>query len=102
MSVDRFLVHTSTVEPYLGAGGHGPQFGPVVTVACYVRDQIRLVRTSTGDEAVSRTTVYYPAGTVVPAGSRVVANGRESHVLTVSRHDSGGLTTLDHVEVALA
>lgn len=99
--IDRFLVHTSVVEPLVGADAHGDVFGLPVTLPCFVEDEIRVVRDEAGEQVVSRTTVTYEPGTVIPAGSRVTVNGRRSTALAVSRMDSGGLSNLDHLEVAL-
>lgn len=100
--IETMLVHTSTVEAHRGSSGLGELFDPPVVLPCFVEDEVRLVRTDTGAEVVSSTTVYYAAGADVPVGSRVTITGRPpSTVLTVGRRDSGGLSQLDHVEVAL-
>lgn len=98
----RWRTHTITVEPYLGSGAFGPEFGPPVEVACRVEDQVELVRSNTGEEVVSTSTVLCEADTVIPAGSRVTVNGRQTTVLNVSTHITGGLSGLDHIQAALA
>lgn len=93
------LVHTAVIEPYLGAGAHGDLFGPGVTVQCFADDKRRRVRSPSGDEVISSTTVYCLLATVAPTGSRVQVNGRTTFVIEALRRDGGGLPTPDHLEV---
>lgn len=97
----RWRTHTITVEPYLGSGAYGAAYGPPVDVACRVEEGVRLVRSASGDEAVSTATVYCDPDTVIPAESRVTVNGRVTTVLLVS-NPSTGRSRLDHLEVSLA
>jgi hypothetical protein len=95
------LRHTAEVTPYLGEGAYGPIYGEARTVPCFVDDRRRLVRSGSGDEAVSETTVYCRLDEDIPAESRVTVNGRDTTVISVSRMDGGGLPTPDHLELAL-
>jgi len=95
-------VHVASVEPYLGGGAHGPVFGAAVSLDCYVEDKRQLVRSDTGEEVVSNTTIHCPVDTTIPPGSRVTVFGRATTVLTVARFDTAGRSRLDHLEVALA
>ena len=95
------LRHEVTVEPYEGEGPFGAQYGPAATVACFVDDKRRLVRSPAGEEVVSESTFYAALDTVCPVDSRVTVNGRVTTVLVASRRDGGGLPTPDHLEVAL-
>lgn len=95
------LRHAATIEPYLGAGAHGPLYGPAVEVRCFADDKRRRVRAANGDEVISETTVYCLLGTNAPTGSRVTVNGRASIVINALRRDGGGLPTPDHLEVIL-
>lgn len=97
----RLRTHTISVEPYTGSGAYGSVYGPPVSVTCRVEDVVRLVRSSSGDEAVSSTTVYCDADVVIPAESRVTVNGRVTTVLSVANPSTGGRSALDHLEVAL-
>lgn len=100
--IELLLVHESTVERYRGTSGSGARFELPEKLACYAEDLTRLVRDQNGAEVVSSTRVFYGPGVDIPVGSKVTVLGRRSTVLTVARHDSGGLTELDHVEVHLA
>ena len=101
-SIPVFLLrHTATIEPYLGAGAHGPLYGPAVSVRCFADDKRRRVRNPSGDEVISETTLYCLLATSAPPGSRVTVNGRASTVINALRRDSGGLPTPDHLEVIL-
>lgn len=95
------LRHTAVIEPYEGTGPAGPVYGAAVTVSCFAEDRRRLVRSDTGTEVVSETTLYCPPGTVAPAESRVTVNGRQTSVIVTRNRDGGGLPTPDHVEVTL-
>ena len=99
---DHFKTHTITVEPYVGSGAYGSTYGPPVEVDCRVEDMVRLVRSSTGDEVTSSTTVVCDVDTVIPAESRVTVKGRVTTVLSVADPSTGGRSGLDHLEVALA
>lgn len=98
----RLRTHTITVEPYTGTGAHGPIFGTPVAVTCRVEEKVQLVRSNTGEEVVSSTTVFCDANTVIPTESRVTANGRITSVLAVSDPSTGGRSRLDHKQVFLA
>jgi hypothetical protein len=94
------LTHTMTVEPFLGASGHGPQYGPPVVVACFVEHTSRTVRGRDGRELVARTTVYAPHDTEIGPDARVTVDGQSVEVLAVTRHDGSGLPTPDHLEIS--
>lgn len=95
------LRHTVELEPHEGEGPFGPEYGPAVTVACFVDDRLQKILNNEGEEIVARTVVYMPLDTTCPPGSRVTVNGRQAQVLAALRRDGGGLPTPDHLEVAL-
>lgn len=97
-----FKRHTASVEPYLGAGTFGDEYGPAFSVLGYAEAERKLVRADTGEETVSEVTFWCDPGDDIPTGSRVTVLGRTSFVLTVSTFDTGGLLHVDHREVALA
>jgi hypothetical protein len=104
----QWWVHTTDVQRFTGAGPDGDTWDATDTaLPCFISDKRRLVRASTGEQVVSETTVLYPKSTPdIPIDSLVTLpalfGGRTSNVLSVSRHDGGGLPTPDHLEVALA
>ncbi|MGW4469669.1 hypothetical protein ACWENQ_08350 [Nonomuraea sp. NPDC004354] len=101
-SIPAYLLrHQVLVEPLIGEGPYGPQFGTATTERAFIDEKRRLVRDAQGAEVVSETTVYMRLDATCPAGSRVTVNGRTSYVITASRRDGGGLPTPDHLEVAL-
>ncbi|MEU1883428.1 hypothetical protein ABZ470_39495 [Streptosporangium sp. NPDC020072] len=99
MLPDWLLRHTAVIEPFVGEGAYGRVYGPAVTVRCLVDDERRMVRDEKGVEVVSDTTIFFPPGTVCPAGSKVMVTGRTTYVITSFGRDGGGLPTPDHVEV---
>ena len=104
MSIDLtdFWMHTVSVVTLTGSGGMGDAYAPSVDLACFIDDKRRLVRSASGAEVVSETTVYAPAGTVILEGSLVtLPSGRVATVLTVAMRDSGPLALPDHVEANL-
>lgn len=102
MIPDYLLVHTLQLEPYLGTGAYGDQYGAAVSVRCYYEGTRRMVRDGNGNEVVSEATAYVNPDVSIPDGSRVKIFGRDTHVITVGVLDDGGLTGLAHLEVALA
>lgn len=101
--LDLFYVHTATVKPWTGQSGHGPVYGPPVTMPCFIDDSLHLVRNAEGEEVVSSTVLYTDTAYAsdFPVNSEVTANGRVSHVITLNSHDSRTLGLPDHVEVHL-
>lgn len=106
--VTRFYVHTAIVEPYLGANGYGEDmFGAPVVLAppngCFVDDSRKLVRSTSGTQVVSESTLYtFPGNApLFPADARVTVNGNVSRVIKTNLNDSGGLGLPDHVAVSL-
>jgi hypothetical protein len=97
-----WLRHRVLVEPYLGTGPSGPQYGPAVTVRAFLEEKTRLVRSPQGDEVISSATFYARLDAVCPAKSRVtLPAGRRTAVIAALRRDGGGLPTPDHLEVQL-
>lgn len=101
MIPSQLLVHTATIEPYLGSGAYGDTYGAAFDLSCYFEGKRQLVRAADGAEVVSEGVLYANPGDV-PAGSKVTILGRETWAITVSVFDDGGLTGLSHIEVALA
>ncbi|MEU5847440.1 hypothetical protein [Saccharopolyspora shandongensis] len=98
------LPHTITVQPYLGTGAYGEQLGDPDTVRAQVEDSRRLVRSTTGEELVSSTTVRTRLDVHVPPGSLVTVwpgapHARTARVITVDRFEHPG--TPGHLELAL-
>lgn len=98
----RLRTHTITVEAYAGTGAYGPTFDAAVAVTCRLEEKVQLVRSNTGEEVVSSSTVFCDSDTVIPAESRVTANGRITSVLAVVDPSTGGRSRLDHKQVFLA
>lgn len=103
------LIHSISVEPYLGQAGDGSElFGPAAAVPCFVDEKVRRVRTpntstSTGDEVLSEATAYAALATDAPPGSRVqLPTGRTTYVLQALRRDGGSLPVPSHLEIVLA
>lgn len=100
------LPHTITVRPYLGTGPYGDVHGdPVVIRRTFVEDRRRLVRSSTGDEVVSETTVRTRPRERIPVGSLVTVwastpHERTARVITANLFDHP--SSWSHIEVALA
>lgn len=108
--LDDFYVHTLTVETFTGTNGYGEDTfaAPFIITppeGCFIEPKRRLVRSSTGEQVISETTVYtYPANAALfKPGSRVTLDDPENpaRVITVSRFESGDLDLPDHVVVNL-
>lgn len=101
-----FYVHATTVERYEGTGAYGDVFADPATVLGFVDDSNKLIRDSTGQQVVSSARVFFPSATdLIPLKSRVTLPapflGRQSTVIALSVHNSGGLELPDHLETAL-
>ncbi|MFD7884094.1 hypothetical protein ACFV3N_16845 [Streptomyces bauhiniae] len=99
----RFLVHTITVEDYVGQTSKGPRYGPARTVRCLVDEQTRAVRTPGGEQVTSTSTAYAgPEEQSAPPLSRVtLPSGRVTTVILTKRRDGRGLGTPNHTEIQL-
>lgn len=91
------LRHVATVEPYLGAGAAGDQYGAPYELRCYYEGVRQLVRAADGSEAVSEGRMFTEV-VDLPIGSKVTVLGRSSWVITVSTFQG----FRSHLEVALA
>lgn len=95
------LVHTITVEPYLGASGQGPAYGPPVEVPAYVEDRQRLVRGRDGLTVAASTVVRCQLDApLAGVEDRITYRGVVRTALTFARFD-GGRRTPNHLEVTL-
>jgi hypothetical protein len=99
------LPHSITVRVYLGTGPYGDVFGdPVVIRRVFVEDGRRLVRTATGEEVISETTVRARPREHIPIGSQVTVwqgtpHERTGRVITANLFDHP--SSWSHLEVAL-
>lgn len=100
-----FYVHTAQVRTLTGGGGYGDTYaGTPVTVPCFLDDTRKQVRSTTGDEVVSETTLYCALehyDTFTP-GSQVALSYRSAEVIGVNRRDAPGLPLPEHLEVTLS
>lgn len=100
---DEWYVHTVDVETLTGGGPMGDTYGAPVTVPCLIDEQRNLVRSRSGDEVVSETTLlmdksHYDKFT---PESYVTYRGRRATVISRSLFDSGPLNLPDHCEIRL-
>lgn len=98
------MSHRITVRPYLGTGPYGDQHGDPVTVRAHVEDSRRLVRSSTGEELSSATTVRTRPDVRAPPGSLVTvwpgtSQERTARVITAHRFDHPAAPS--HLEITL-
>lgn len=105
-----WLIHTISVQPYLGQAGDGSQvYGDAFDLPCLVEERRRHIRgtnnpSSTGDELWSTATAYADlgyAGTVTNASLVALPSGRTTRVLDVGRRDGGNLPVPSHLELIL-
>lgn len=91
-----------TIEPFLGTGTFGDVWGPPVPVRALVDNRRRLVRTASGSEVTSETTLRMQLSETCPVGSRVtLPDGRRALAITAGDIDGGSLPVPSHLEVAL-
>ena len=108
--ISDFYVHTAIVETFLGTSGYGEDlFDPPVTLSpdtnsgCFLDDTRHLVRSSTGEQMVSESTLYtFPtAAALFVPNSRVTVRGNQSRVIKANLNESGDLDLPDHLAVTL-
>ncbi len=90
---DFWFPHAVTVRDYQEGAGEGPSFGRPRPLNAEVKDEQRLIRTATGEQAVSSSTVTVPLNSAVAPGSRVTmwagtSAEREASVIAVARHEN--------------
>jgi len=95
--------HTVTVEAYRGPGAYGPLYSTATNLRCLAVDEVKLIRDpTTGDQVTSSAQLYCPAGTSVPAQSRVkMPDGSERTAMRTATFDAGGLPLPSSVVVYL-
>lgn len=86
-----FLPHRVRVRAFRGSGSLGPVFDPPVEVPAFADDERKLVRSRTGQEVVSSSSVVVDFGRDVPEGSLVTVwpgtvGEREARVIATGRH----------------
>lgn len=101
--MDEWFTTPIAVTPYDGEGAYGPIYGAEQTVLMRVNEGRRLVRSRSGDEVVSETTLYGPLSAVdaFAPESLVTVDGRAAQVITVSRRREPNGGSMDHIEVVL-
>lgn len=104
-----FYVHSITVQTLTGSGGMGDTYAAPVTLTppdtgVFVDDKRKLVRSSSGAEVISETTIYgrpYLIAVLLEGSLVTLPSGRVATVITTGARDSAGLNLPDHVEAAL-
>lgn len=109
MDLPGFLLRfTAEIEPYRGAGAHGPIHGPPTRARCFAEHRRTLTADRESRRVTASTTVWLPLATHCPPESFVTVYARDgsvmaprARVLTSTRRDGGGLPTPDHLEITL-
>lgn len=108
--ITEFYVDIAVVETITGTTGYGVDvFAAPVTLdpatgnGCYVDDGRRLVRSTTGEQVISESTLYTdPSNAALfTPNSRVTVDGIVSRVIKANLNDSGPLGLPDHLAVTL-
>lgn len=101
--IDEFYVHTVTGETLNGSGPYGDSYLPFADVPCFIEEKRRFVRSATGEQIVSETTIWCAPEHYdkFKPDSKVKVREYDTKVITRSLADSGGLELPDHVSVYL-
>jgi len=101
---DEFYVHTVSVETHAGGGPMGDVYDAAVTVPCLIDEDRKLVRSSSGDEVVSETTLLMDKShySKFTPESPVTYRGRRATVISRRLFDSGPMGLPDHCEIQLS
>lgn len=94
------LQHQVTIEPHLGAGAYGDQYGPAVVERSFVDGKRRMIRDQAGEQTMSTATVILRLTANCPIGSRItLPDGRVATALQTLTRDGGQLPVPSHLEV---
>jgi hypothetical protein len=102
--IGSMMVHTLTVQTYLGQGISANDYAAPVSVPCYAEQELHQVTASTGKIVASNYHVFtrLADGDKFPPKSLVAVNGYNGEVLTQSKREAGAtFTILEHCEVHL-
>lgn len=110
MVLNRFYIHTATVQTCAGSGPYGDTFLPPVQVPCFA-DDAQDVQVQGTTVAVTDSTVVYAdlawapsnpptAGQFAP-NSKVSVNGQDARVISVKRRSGDALGLPSHVQVSI-
>lgn len=101
-AADDFQSTTVTIETRTGTGADGDLFAAPVQRAVFLEEARRLVRSSTGEQVVSESTLYAdPADApLFTPDTKVTLPGREARVIVAKVHAIGD-PDVDHTEVSL-
>lgn len=103
MRVPAYLFrHAVSVEPFVGEGSTGPEYGAAVTVRGLWEAKRRLVGMSEGTETVASATFYTDLDSPLGVDDKVTFDGLEYRVVEVRTKDSTYPTNPPHLEVLLA
>ncbi|WP_177167334.1 hypothetical protein [Salinibacillus kushneri] len=107
MKIPPFLLpHKATVEPYLGDGAYGPQYGPGVDYKCRIEYNRQLVRDTEGREVTSNTQgTFEYKGEKIPPESKVTWIDENNQVIdefiVISAPPQTALKNVSHIEVRM-
>ncbi|WP_066360264.1 hypothetical protein [Herbidospora mongoliensis] len=91
-----------TIEPFLGASGRGPTYGPAVVVRGLVERKRKRTRGTDGTDTSIETILRMPLDTVCPVDSRITIAGETATVAAAVPFDGGSLPVPSHLEVVLS
>jgi hypothetical protein len=92
---------TVTVEPYIGEGAYGPQYGAGYMLKCRIEARVHTVLTPDGEETTAMARLFCLPGANLPTQSKVIWDGAAHDVLTVGSQP-GPTGKPHHIEVSLA
>jgi hypothetical protein len=99
-----FFQHRVTVDTHTGEGAYGATYAPTSQpLRCFLDDSRQLVRSSTGDQVVSETTLTGPVEDFDKYTPESVVHlpNRDATVISCTRADLPGQDFPEHIEVTL-
>lgn len=101
MKIPSFLlIHTVDIEPFLGNGAYGPQYGSKVSYKARMEPKRSLVRDKDGNQAVAELKGFFDyQGDDVLAESKVTWQNKK--YIVISSQPQYGLHDVSHIEVML-
>jgi len=104
MSLNSLWVHRVPVKTKIGDTSYGEKYAASVDVDCYIEDETKLVRDTSGSEVVSNSSLFadIDAASIFTQGSLVTLRRGDVRVISIAYLDAGPLAPgFEHLEVHL-
>jgi hypothetical protein len=97
-----FMPHTIHVEPFLRSTSTGQRYDISRPYRCLLIEKPKVIRNALGRQVIAQAMVVGDISMIAPPESRVtLPSNRIAYVIDTGIGNGGGLSTPDHIELAL-